>query len=149
MDLKIEELIDELTEQLPRRKIDWAGRTHSEGGSAAGAVMRCIARSETGVSPGDLGRMLGVTGPRITVILNELEKRGHIHRATAEEDRRGVVVTLTPEGKRTLKEFNDRYRARVLRLMEKVGEDDAKALLRIVRAVREMEEEDRAALKDN
>ena len=40
MDPKTEELIEKLTELLPRRNIGGHGRNHSEGGSAAGVVMR-------------------------------------------------------------------------------------------------------------
>jgi len=142
MDPSTEELIEQLTELIPRRNIGGPGRNHSEGGSAAGAVMRCLARSEAGFSPGDLGRELGVTGPRITVILNDLEKRGQIQRTTAEEDRRSVVVTLTRDGRETVEQFNCRRRMRVTRLVEKIGPEDARALLRILQAAREMEAED-------
>ena len=141
MDPKTEELIEKLTELLPRRNIGGHGRNHSEGGSAAGVVMRFLARSEEGVSPGDLGRELRVTGPRITVILNDLEKRGQIRRTTAEGDRRSVVVSLTDAGRQTVEQFNALRRARVAGLVEKVGVEDARALLRVLLALREMEAE--------
>ena len=103
--------------------------------------MRCLLNSEKSVSPGDLSRELGVTGPRITVILNNLEKLGHIRRSTSETDRRSVVVTLTEAGRKRVEEYNAHRRSVIARLVDRIGPEDTQALKRVLTAARQMEEE--------
>lgn len=145
MDQETERLINQISELFPQKHFGKFTRNHPEGGSTAGIVMRCLLDSDSTVTPGDLSRELGVTGPRITVILNELEKRGHILRETSPTDRRSVVVTLTEAGRKRVEEYNAHRRDCVARLVERIGPEDARVLARVLKTIREMEEEESSA----
>ena len=47
-----------------------------------------------------LARVLRVSRPSIVSAVDTLERNGHVTRASSEEDRRLVLVSLTPEGRR-------------------------------------------------
>ena len=50
----------------------------------------------------DLARKLLRSGGNVTVVIDNLEKRGWVRRVRQEEDRRMVVVSLTPAGRRLI-----------------------------------------------
>jgi DNA-binding MarR family transcriptional regulator len=50
-------------------------------------------------SPGDLHRRFGHKRSTLTSVLDRLEARGHVSRATDPHDRRSVVITLTRPGR--------------------------------------------------
>jgi DNA-binding MarR family transcriptional regulator len=54
------------------------------------------------VTVGDIAREIHLGKATVTGILNRLEKRRLIQRARGDQDRRSVVVSLTPEGQQTL-----------------------------------------------
>lgn len=51
-------------------------------------------------SPTDLAKGLNVTTARIANTLKTLERKGFVRRKVNPDDRRGVIVTITPEGQR-------------------------------------------------
>lgn len=69
-----------------------------------------VSRGEMGVlgflgqrgtaSPTDLAKSLSVTTARIANTLKALERKGLVRRKVNPNDRRGVIVTITPEGRR-------------------------------------------------
>ena len=69
-----------------------------------------VSRGEMGVlgllsqcgttSPTNLAESLNVTTARIANTLRTLERKGFVRRKTNPDDRRGVIVTITPEGRR-------------------------------------------------
>jgi DNA-binding MarR family transcriptional regulator len=62
-----------------------------------------VLASNDDVSPGALGRALSISAPNLAVMLERLEGRGLISRATRKEDRRGHVIKLTSSGKQLVK----------------------------------------------
>ncbi len=67
----------------------------------------CLCSISQGVSePGQLARELQLSPSRLTRILDALEKRKYVERQTASGDRRGVLVSLTVKGKKTIKEYS-------------------------------------------
>ena len=73
-----------------------------------------VSRGEMGVlgllsqcgttSPTNLAESLNVTTARIANTLKTLERKGFVRRKTNPKDRRGVIVTIPPEGRRYGKE---------------------------------------------
>ena len=55
-------------------------------------------RTPGGIRMGELSRRTIVTGSNVTVVVDDLEKRGLVKRAAAPEDRRVIVIQLTPKG---------------------------------------------------
>ncbi len=60
----------------------------------------------------ELANAAGVTAPTATRILDALERRGVVERRRAAEDRRGVMITLTPGGHELLATQHAWLRAR-------------------------------------
>ena len=128
-----QDLLDELLELLPR------GGRKNDGGSTRAAVMHRLDQCGS-LSPTELRDALGVTGPRVTSILHELEEEGLIQREADPEDRRSVTISLTSEGHLQVRRHTDFRRARLQELTDRLGPEDTQALLRILRVVRELDD---------
>lgn len=61
---------------------------------------------------GQLAEAAGITAATATRILDTLERRGLVRRTPSQTDRRGVLVTLTPEGRRRFDAHHDWARER-------------------------------------
>ena len=102
------------------------------------AVMRLLMREGRSMTPGEMGRVLDMTSPRVAAVLGALEKKGFIVRKTDESDRRRVLVTQTREGK-TFCEHKERCAIDDLsKLLRELGEEDAAHFVRLSRRVMAM-----------
>jgi DNA-binding MarR family transcriptional regulator len=72
----------------------------------------------------DLAGAAGITPSTATRILDVLERRALVRRARSSEDRRGVTVTLTDAGWRTLREQDSWMRARKLTFYDRLPDDE-------------------------
>ena len=138
MDKDTESIVEELMELTHRvrrggRRAD--ARAKATGG-ANGFVLRHL-RERGESSPSALRDALNVSTPRVTAILNDLEEHGLVSRLASEADHRRVSVRLTAKGRTVVDEQLDELRDQVVGLVDRIGEDDAKALVRILRAVAE------------
>ena len=52
--------------------------------------------------PTDLARRLGITAPACTSMVDQLVDSGHVQRRPSAEDRRQVVLAVTPKGRRAV-----------------------------------------------
>jgi DNA-binding MarR family transcriptional regulator len=75
--------------------------------------------------PADVARMLDVTPPAITWILEKLEEKGFVARRHTAEDRRRVVLELTGKGEGVVSRVNARRRRQLNRVL---GSMDAEAV---------------------
>lgn len=85
-------------------------RAHgSEGrGLSAGAVdvlVRLSTLGDTGIHPGDLARSAGMTPRNATGLVDTLERDGLVRRTPDPDDRRSVVIRITPAGSTWLDDF--------------------------------------------
>ncbi len=134
--MELDELIDAITAMLPRGHCR-GGRRRGEDGASAGAALELLYRAgET--SPGEIARALDVSGPRVTALLAELERRGLVVRRAADGDRRSHRAALTLEGRRCIEEKQAARRAHVAAVVAAVGRADAEAWLRVLTAEREI-----------
>lgn len=86
-------------------------------------------RGET--RPSELCRVLGVTTARTANLLKSLEAKGLVERAPDSEDGRRVIVRITADGKvRAERAFGEVLGA-VRKQLELLGEEDARAFVRI------------------
>src|SRR5437667_9567704 len=74
------------------------------GVSPAGGLVLGLLRDHGPMSPSALGDRLIVTRSTVTGVLDSLERRGLVRRTPHPEDRRSVVVEITPKGRRVLAE---------------------------------------------
>ena len=56
-------------------------------------------RSPGGIRMGELSRRTIVTGSNLTAVVDDLTRRGLVDRAPAPDDRRVIVIRLTPAGR--------------------------------------------------
>jgi DNA-binding MarR family transcriptional regulator len=106
-------------------------------------VLRRLARQPR--SLGHLGADLNLTPPSITRLIDRLEERGLIGRRRDDEDRRKVMATITPEGRRIVSAIpfleGTPIRQAVERMKVVDRERIAAAMREFSAAVKEVEEE--------
>jgi len=132
-----EELIRQVAdaENMRRKK---HGKHRSEEDRSAWMLLRYLDHAEEEVNPTELCKAMNVTTPRITTILNDMEEKGYITRQISAHDRRRICVTLTEAGRARINEGKKRLHDRIARIIEKVGEEDARAYIRYIQAEREV-----------
>ena len=99
------------------------------------AVLTWLVRQEEDVHPGDLAEKLSLVPGRMTDILKTLEKKGMIRRERDSEDRRRVLVRITPKGARSVTERREQIRVQYSGLYEALGLDDTVKLIELLHKV--------------
>lgn len=79
---------------------------------------------------GELARMIGVTDSTATELVDRLVRGGYVSREESSRDRRQVVLSLRPRGRRMLADFARRRRERFRTLVRVVGPSDLRDLAR-------------------
>lgn len=97
----------------------------------------------------DISKLLQVTSPTVTQMLNQLENKHFIHRYVDRVDRRVIRVTLTEEGRKFTDETVDSIRKQLNHLVEYLGEADSLQLVLLMRKISEYREEANSILAMN
>lgn len=74
--------------------------------------------------PSQLARLLGVSPPAVTVLLERLEGMGLLRRTSSIRDRRQVDLDLTDEGEELVRKVNARRRALVKKVLAGMEKED-------------------------
>ncbi len=82
-----------------------------------------------------LAQALGVTPRSVSALVDGLETAGHVERRPHPDDRRAVLVTLTPSSERLMARMQEDHRELAQDLLGAVEEDDRDAFVRGVDAV--------------
>jgi len=106
------------------RAVELRSRALIRGHSVTGpqlVTLREVAR--TGPVPvSTLARMVNLSQPTVTGILNRLERAGLVRRERSDRDRRNVLCTVTPQGASVLRDapslLQDHFRSELSRLHE-------------------------------
>lgn len=93
-------------------------------------VLDYISRHEGGMTPSELAETLGYTRPRMSRILDSLETKGYVVREQDKQDRRRVIVHCTEEGRSHASDRSSAGVASLASTLSKMGEHDARELLR-------------------
>lgn len=138
MEYRAEDLAKEFLEEFYRlgRLTQSKMISHSMKGEAF--MLLYLLQKGEGATPGELGRALKSSTARVAAALNSLERKGQVTRTTDAKDRRKVLVELTEEGKRKAEECKMVPEHMVTRLMEQLGEEDAKNMLHILKRINEI-----------
>ena len=89
-----------LTQELLRRMVALAGDLSTSSGlhpSDLAALRALDAAAGTGVAVNTLGAQLGLSSGATTALVDRLERHGLVQRTRDPQDRRRVLVTLTPQ----------------------------------------------------
>ena len=98
-------------------------------------VLNCLCELEEGASAGELCRRLHVVPGRMADILKRLEEKELIVRSRNETDRRVVRAQITDKGRQVSGEKRKLIREESRGLFEKLGENDVRELIRLLRIV--------------
>ena len=111
-------------------------RLAEEVGSRPGrfATLMLIGRNP-GISQTALSRANGRDKSTLTPVLNDLEKRGLIRRQRTREDQRVYRLTLTPEGRKLLRQLVACARRHERNLDRIIGSGEQTAFVRILRRI--------------
>lgn len=71
-------------------------------------------------TPSDIAKQLGITLGAVTGFVDRLHKLGFIKRTRSEEDRRVVIIQLSPQGIDPLKAFEEERRTKFARIIQKL-----------------------------
>lgn len=87
---------------------------------------------------GGLARTLGVSDSTATELVDRLVGGGYVRRVHASDDRRRVVLTLPPKGRRMLAAFARQRQERFQKLIGVVGKSDVGRMARALETVNEV-----------
>jgi len=94
-------------------------------------VLHYIANHSPEVLPSEIGHEMDVSSARIAQTLNRIEEKGWITRQIDINDRRRILVRLTPEGKAAAENHRRIVLGIAAKMLSLLGEDDATEYVRI------------------
>lgn len=100
-------------------------------------ILMCIEQNPN-ISPMCLSEMFGVSKSRVAKVIGELMQEDLIVVKTKEEDKRCTYVNITDKGNDVLSAQKEEYINGMSRLLEALGEKDAKEYVRIQQKISEL-----------
>ncbi len=97
------------------------------------SIGKLILKYPEGIKLSTLSKTLKLAPPTVTPMINSLEENGFIVRVGSKEDRRVVFIQLTDQGHSFLAEKEKQFKSNIHALIDYLGEEDAKELIRLVR----------------
>ena len=135
----MKEHYEQLAEELIRTHMDLirvpARRQMARLNRGEQSVLQYLLVHESPAHPGDLSRSLEVSTARVAALLGVMEGKGLIARSADPEDNRQVIVTLLPVGIQAIRTIRTQARDAVVRMLEKLGPEDAEEYLRIQKRI--------------
>ena len=103
-------------------------------------VMFCVAFCDMNqrLKLTDVAKTLRVTLPAVTHKVNDLVDKKYLEKETSSKDLRVTFIKLTPFGKEFVESIRDAYYQPLKSLVEHLGEEDTKNLMRILDKISEM-----------
>ncbi len=77
-----------------------------------------------------VAKSVSVTVGTLTIAMNGLVKKKYVNRVRSEEDRRVVLLSLTPKAKRAYEHHMDFHRAMVNSVKESLSEEEQEVLIK-------------------
>ncbi|MFO7805022.1 MAG: MarR family transcriptional regulator [Paracoccaceae bacterium] len=96
------------------------------------------------ISQSELARMLGIERSGLVAIVDDLEGRGYLTRATVPGDRRVQALVPTPDGLGAYQSALDAVRQHEDRLLSHLTADEKQTLLHLLQKIRQSDREDEA-----
>ena len=76
----------------------------------------------------EIGRVLYISKPYMTVLIDSLMEKGWIERRNDPDDRRVILISITPGGKKHLRQAFEVYKTDVKILLAGLGSEDIEKL---------------------
>jgi len=95
-------------------------------------ALQIIDIHNSNITPGDISRIAGTTPARIAAELKSLENKGLITREIDSNNRRKIMVKLTPKGKMSADEIRHEATQIAVEMLSRLGECDAREYVRII-----------------
>jgi len=95
-------------------------------------ILVCLGRSE-GLTLGEIGERLMVTGGNITGVMDRLEKGGYVYRDRDKNDRRIIRAKLTPKGLSLHNEILPVFRKKWNEIVEILNPEEQRQLNRLLK----------------
>ena len=102
------------------------------------AILGMLSATDEPQAPGDLAERLQLSSSRVANALKTLERKGFVTREINPADRRGIIVSITPEGDAFGKARFDEAVAGIRDLVADLGEQDATELARILERIQDL-----------
>jgi len=96
-------------------------------------ALQMIALHDGDISPSEISKIAGTSPARIAAELNSLEHKGLITREIDANNRRRILVCLTPEGIKVAAEHCQEAVQIAGEVLAQLGEQDAREYVRIIR----------------
>lgn len=91
---------------------------------------------EAGMNTGEIGERTLITKGTLTGVIDRLEKKGLVQREVPAEDRRSVVVKLTPEGQAIFNQAFPAHVADIERRLEQLESSELELLIVLLSRLR-------------
>ena len=104
-------------------------------------ALQMIAIHDNDITPGDISKAAGTSPARIAAELNSLDNKGLIVREIDPNNRRRILVHLTPKGKKIAQNYHCEGVDAATELILQLGVEDAKEYIRIVGKLGAMQNE--------
>lgn len=95
-----------------------------------------LLRASPGITAGELARVLQVTSGATTRVIDSLVAGGHARRETDPQDRRRVIVVVTPEAERTIDRSFDRLLRQTRSMLSAYTDEELETVDRFLADVR-------------
>ena len=94
-------------------------------------LVKNTSESDSHATTAELQKKLFVSKPAVSQMYKSLEKKGYIYRETDKNDRRKVVVTLTPKGHEILQQVKEYFDDRLAEIITQFGEENTIQLIEL------------------
>ncbi|MFN2198919.1 MAG: MarR family winged helix-turn-helix transcriptional regulator [Anaerolineales bacterium] len=124
----------QLMKQFPRLKLEHCavdGLTRSEY-NLLGMLVINLDAGKQAFSVTEISNLLQITPAGVTHLINPLEAAGYIQRQPDPNDRRIVLVEVTPKGKQVAESLLREVQENLSGLVNYLGEDDSKILIHLM-----------------
>jgi len=95
-------------------------------------ALQVIAIHDGNITPGDISKAASTTPARIAAELNSLENKKLITREIDTNNRRRILVRITPAGKKAATKNQCEFIDAAVMLLKQLGEQDAREYVRII-----------------
>ncbi len=99
------------------------------------AILGTLARSGGQLSPGDLAELLRLSTSRVANALKNMERKGLVTRQINPNDRRGILVSITPKGREFGEKSFQGAIDQVQSMLSALDPDDVNDLVRVLEKV--------------
>ena len=95
-----------------------------------------LMRQGTPLPMSELGKRLYMSKPYMTVLVDQLIQDGQVQRIPDTRDRRVINITITPEGRRHLKQAASRYKENIRNILSDLDTQDLEDLCQSLETLR-------------